>query len=62
MKLIGKNKEEIIALMADQFLEESGTYYLVYSRRIFLFLKKRIYIGFNKNGIADTIITFNDLY
>ncbi|MGD1319679.1 hypothetical protein [Chryseobacterium sp. 2R14A] len=55
MKLIGKTKEEIIALMADQSLEESGTFYLIYSMKIFFFIRKKIYIGFNKNGIADTI-------
>lgn len=55
MKLTGKTKEEIIALMADRPLEESGTGYLIYSMKIFFFIRRKIYIGFNENGIADTV-------
>lgn len=56
MKLTGKTKQEIMILMADYCLEETNTAYLIYSKRRFFFFRKKIYIGFNENGSADTVI------
>lgn len=57
MKLYGKTKDEVIAIMGDHHLEESDERYLVYSIRIFLFISRKIYIEFNENGVVDIVYT-----
>ncbi|SFT75452.1 hypothetical protein SAMN05421857_3047 [Chryseobacterium formosense] len=57
MKLIGKTKEEIIAVMGQKHFERSDKNYLVYSFRILFFFKRKMYIEFNDKGIAHTVYT-----
>ncbi|MCD1117484.1 hypothetical protein [Chryseobacterium turcicum] len=55
IKLTGKTKTEIISILGNKYVEDSEGN-IIYSVRMFLFRRKKTFIGFDENDIADVVL------
>lgn len=55
-RLTGRTRTEIISLLGNDYVEDSDGN-IIYTRKIFLFITKKIFIGFDENDIADVVFT-----
>lgn len=55
IQLRGKTRVEVKAILGNQYIEDSEGN-MIYFVRIFLFITKKIFIEFDENDVADTVI------
>lgn len=56
IKLTGRTRTQIISIMGNEYVEDTeGS--LIYTLKYFLFIKKKIYIGFDENDVANVVFT-----
>ncbi|MCI3938808.1 hypothetical protein MQX03_16535 [Chryseobacterium aahli] len=55
-RLTGRTRAEIISLLGNDYVEDSEGN-IIYTRKTFLFITKKIFIGFDEDDVADVVFT-----